>query len=144
MRPVTPELTEWDARSSANAVRVTCALMDALARNVGSLPTDPGKQNSRWCQLYKQIENEPEITEAHGNFLMYRDMAVLSLPFIALAPVCLYFAGASPDAQWLGAGIFLSQYLLTAVSARHSGIRFVTNVVAVHSARSVPAAVVTP
>lgn len=91
-------------------------------------------------QLYKLIENEPEITEAHKNFLMYRDMAVLSLPFIALAPACLYFAGASPGAQWLGAGVFVVQYLLTAVSARHSGIRFVTNVVAVHSARKVTAA----
>lgn len=113
--------------------------MQTLTKNVGALPTDPGEQNSRWYQLYKQIENEPEITEVHRSFLMYRDMAVFSLPFIALAPLCLHFAGASPQAQWIGAGIFFVQYLLTALSARHSGIRFLTNVLAVHSARKLPA-----
>lgn len=118
--------------------------MEALERNVGPLPSDPGKQNSRWYQLFKQIEKEPEIEEAHKSFLMYRDMAVLSLPFIGLAPVCLYFAGASPGAQWFGAGLFFVQYLLTAVSARHSGIRFVTNVAAIHSARKVEAVPLSP
>jgi hypothetical protein len=109
--------------------------MQTLARNVGALPTDPREQNARWYQLYKLVENEPEIEEVHRSFLMYRDMAVLSLPFIGLAPACLYFAGASPGAQWIGAGIFAVQYFLTAVSARYSGIRFVTNVLAIHSAR---------
>lgn len=111
--------------------------METLERHVGPLPAESGKQNARWYQLYKMIENEPEITEAHKTFLMYRDMAVLSLPFIVLAPAFLYFAGASPEAQWIAAGMLVLQYLLTAVSARHSGIRFVTNVVAVHSARRI-------
>jgi hypothetical protein len=110
--------------------------MEELGRHVGPLPALPEKQNARWYQLYKLIENEPEIAEAHKSFLMYRDMAVLSLPFIILAPVSLYFAGASAGAQWFGAVIFALQYLLTAVSARHNGIRFVTSVLAVHSARS--------
>lgn len=112
--------------------------MQSLTKNVGSLPTSDADQNSRWYQLYKLVENEPEITEAHRSFLMYRDMAVFSLPFAALAPACLYFYGASPQAQWLGAGIFAAQYALTAISGRHSGIRFVTNVLAVHSAQKVP------
>jgi len=113
--------------------------MEALERNVGMLPTEPHKQNARWYQLYKQIENEPEIAEAHRSFLMYRDMAVLSLPFIALAPLFLYFSGSSPGPQWLGATLFTVQYLLTAISGRNNGIRFVTNVLAVHSARNVSA-----
>lgn len=111
--------------------------MQALEQHVGSLPTDTRKQNARWYQLYKQIEDEAEIRDSQQKFLLYRDLAVLSLPFVALAPVCLYLAGASAGAQWIGAGIFIIQYLLTATSARHRGIRFVTNVVAVHSARQV-------
>jgi hypothetical protein len=75
---------------------------------------------------------------------MYRDMAALSLPFIALAPLCLYFAGASPNMRWLGVGIFVVQYVLTTLSRRHSGIRFVANVVTVHSARKVAAASPSP
>lgn len=110
--------------------------MDALEKSIGPFPTDSLKQNAKWYQLYKQIQNEPEISEAHRNFLMYRDMAVLSLPFIPLTPFFLYLAGALPGAQWLGAGLFSMQYLSTAVSSRHNGVRFVTNVLAVHSARA--------
>lgn len=116
--------------------------MDALRRNAGPLPTNPGKQNALWYRLYKQVENQPEISEAQRNFLMYRDMAVWSLPFILLAPVILYLAGASPLAQWLSAGLFVVQYVLTAVSSRHSGIRFVTSVLALHSVRATSAGIV--
>lgn len=111
--------------------------MIALSKNVGPLPSESSEQNSRWYQLYKKVENEPEITEAHRSFLMYRDMAALSLPFVGLTPICLYFAGAAPAAQWISAIVFAIQFVLTALSARWSGIRFVCNVIAVHSARKV-------
>ncbi|MEX6725797.1 hypothetical protein [Parapedomonas caeni] len=114
--------------------------MKALAKHVGKLPSGQNEQNARWYQLYKLVENEPEITEVHRNFLMYRDMATLSLPFIVLAPLSLFWAGASVEAQWGGAAIFLIQFLLTAISARWSGIRFVCNVLALHSARPIEGA----
>jgi hypothetical protein len=68
---------------------------------------------------------------------MYRDMAVLSLPLIALAPLGLYVANSSKNAMWLAAGMFLLQYVLTAVSARHAGERFVCNVLALHAAKKI-------
>lgn len=111
--------------------------MNALTANVGELPTDPQEQNAKWYSLYKMVESQPEIEEAQKNFLMYRDMAVLSLPFIALAPFTLYFSGATSTALWFASGLFAVQFLLTALSARWSGIRFVTNVLAVHSSRKV-------
>lgn len=115
--------------------------MANLARNVGPLPVAAGAQNARWYQLYKQVESQAEVWEVHRSFLMYRDMATLSLPFIGLAPLCLYFAGASKDAQLIGASIFLVQFFLTALSARWSGIRFVCNVLAVHSIQKAAGAV---
>lgn len=125
------------SRYAPDDVRIDMA---ALAKNVGALPTEAGAQNARWYQLYKLVENQTEILEVHRSFLMYRDMAALSLPFIGLAPLCLYFAGASKEAQWIGAGIFVAQFVLTAISARWSGIRFVCNVLAIHSARKVASA----
>lgn len=112
--------------------------MTSLTANVGELPTDPKEQNARWYSLYKMVEGLPEVEEAQKNFLMYRDMAVLSLPFIALAPLTLHFAGAETTALWFGFGLFAVQFILTALSARWSGIRFVTNVLAIHSSRNVP------
>jgi len=111
--------------------------MAALKKNVGALPTESTEQNSKWYKLYKQVPNEPDVQEAHKLFLMYRDMAVLSLPLIALVPLSLSVAGASNSTLWLAAGLFVFQYLLTALSARWSGIRFVCNVLAIHSTRKV-------
>lgn len=114
--------------------------MAALKKNVGALPTDPTEQNSKWYKLYKQVPNEPEVQEAHKLFLMYRDMAVLSLPLVALVPLSLNVADISNSTLALAAGLFVVQYLVTALSARWSGIRFVCNVLAIHSARKITAA----
>ena len=111
--------------------------MAALKKNVGALPTESTEQNSKWYKLYKQVPNEPEVQEAHKLFLMYRDMAVLSLPLAGLVPLSLNVAGASNSTLALAAGLFVFQYLLTALSARWSGIRFVCNVLAIHSTRKI-------
>lgn len=111
--------------------------MAALEKSVGKLPTDSNEQNSKWYKLYKQVANEPEVAEAHKLFLMYRDMAVMSLMLFAIVPVVLYVLGAASPAPWLLAALFFLQYFMTALSARWSGIRFVCNVLAVHSARTV-------
>lgn len=114
--------------------------MAALKKNVGALPTESTEQNSKWYKLYKQVLNEPEVQEAHKLFLMYRDMAVLSLPLVALVPLSLNVASVSYSTLALAAGLFIVQYLLTALSARWSGIRFVCNVLAIHSARKITTA----
>lgn len=114
--------------------------MAALKKNVGALPTESTEQNSKWYKLYKQVPNEPEVQEAHKLFLMYRDMAVLSLPLVGLVPLSLNVAGASNSTLALAAGLFVFQYLLTALSARWSGIRFVCNVLAIHSTRKIKVA----
>lgn len=114
--------------------------MAELKRNVGALPTESTEQNSKWYKLYKQVSNEPEVQEAHKLFLMYRDMAVLSLPLVALVPLSLNVASVSNLTLALAAGLFVVQYLLTALSARWSGIRFVCNVLAIHSARKITTA----
>jgi len=72
-------------------------------------------------------------------FLMYRDMAFMSLALVVLVPVALFAVDAVSPAPWLAAALFALQYLLTAFSARWSGIRFVCNVLAIHSARKVSA-----
>jgi hypothetical protein len=113
--------------------------MAALKRNVGTLPTEANEQNSKWYKLFKLVGDEPEVAEAHKLFLMYRDMAVMSLALVALAPVALLGMGAASSAPWLAAGLFVIQYFVTALSARWSGVRFVSNVLAIHSARKVTA-----
>jgi hypothetical protein len=44
--------------------------MEVLQRNFGPLPTDSAKQNALWYRLYKEVESQPEISEAQRNFLV--------------------------------------------------------------------------
>lgn len=113
--------------------------MTALKRNVGVFPIQPAEQNAKWYKLYKLVPADPTVRDAHRHFLMYRDMAALSLPLVVLVPAALYLMRASPAAQWLAAALFFVQYLLAALSTRWSGVRFVCNVLAVHSAKKVQA-----
>lgn len=113
--------------------------MNTLKKNVGAWTNDPKAQNSKWFKLYKLVENHAEVAATQKDFLMYRDMAVLSLPLIALAPLGLHLADASRNALWLASGWFFVQYILAAVSARHAGERFVCNVLALHAAKKITA-----
>jgi hypothetical protein len=113
--------------------------MGTLKKNVGAWTSDPKEQNSKWFKLYKLVENVTEVAATQKDFLMYRDMAALSLPLIALAPLGLYVAEVGRNAIWLAAGMFFVQYVLAAVSARHTGERFVCNVLALHAAKKITA-----
>ncbi len=111
--------------------------MAALKKNVGTLPTAPSDQNAKWYKLYKLVQNDPAVAGVHKDFLMYRDMAAVSLPLVVLVPLSLYWISTATAAPWLAAVLFSTQYLLTALSARWAGIRFVCNVLAVHSTRRI-------
>lgn len=114
--------------------------MKALAKNVGALPSDPAEQNAKWYKLYRMVGDDPAVMHAHKLYLMYRDMATMSLLLIPLVPAALWYAGAPAASRWLAGGLFAAQYVVCAISARHSGTRFVCNVLAVHSITKVKAA----
>ncbi|VIO70544.1 hypothetical protein CI1B_31980 [Bradyrhizobium ivorense] len=114
--------------------------MAALKRNVGVLPTDPADQNAKWYKLYRRVSGDPAVVEAHRLYLLYRDMAAISIMLVPLVPAALFHAGSSGMACAAASALFAVQYLLCAISARHSGIRLVTNVLAIHATRKVAAA----
>jgi hypothetical protein len=111
--------------------------MTQLKKNVDGWSDEPKEQNAKWYKLYKQVETIPEVVYAQKDFLMYRDMAVLSLPLVVIAPLGLHFVDANTKALWLGASLFIVQYILTAISAQNAGKRFVCNVLAIHSSGKV-------
>jgi hypothetical protein len=111
--------------------------MAALRKNVGVLPSEPAEQNAFWYRLYRRVESEVPVTDAHKMYLLWRDAAALSLPLVVAVPLMLRWNGASTKAAWIGCAIFAVQYLLTAIAARHSGTRFVCNVLAIHSTKRI-------
>lgn len=113
--------------------------LDALKKNVGEFPDDERAQNSMWYRLYKLVENDVSVLESHQNYLMFRDIAAMSILLVPLVPAVLFFFGNKPSVVALSAIVFAVQYLITAVAARNSGIRFVQNVLSIHATKKVAA-----
>lgn len=106
-----------------------------LKKNVGEFPVSERDQNSKWYGLYKQVDSDPSVVDSHKNYLLFRDIASMSLLLVPVLPAVLYFSGVNPTRILISAAWFLGQYLITAFAARTTGIRFVQNVLAVHASR---------
>lgn len=104
--------------------------LERLRAAVGELPVAPRDQNATWYRLFKRLEREPIVAEAHRHFLLFRDLAALSVLLAVIAPAALYILGAKVAAVVIAFGFLTSQYGATAIAARHHGVRLVTNVLA--------------
>jgi fatty-acid desaturase len=109
--------------------------VDALRKNVGTFPDDPREQNTLWFKLYKKVESEVTVAQAHRHYLLFRDLAAMSLLLAPLATLALYLSGSASTATWIAFAILCTQYAATALAARNDGIRFVTNVLTLHSVK---------
>lgn len=134
-------LVFWRARDVLPGHRAFTAFLDgdprvdraAIEKDLGTLPTNPKEQNAAWYKLLKKHEYDPRVEEAHQQFLLFRDLAaisVLPMPFIlgAIATGAL-----QTRAGLWGIAALLIQYLACAVAARNHGNSLVSNVLAVHS-----------
>ena len=99
----------------------------------GDLPNDPDDQNRLWYRIYKQVESDIRVHEAHRAWLLSRDMtgyAALFFPFLAIPTLLM-------DTPWASTGWYLlwllTQYVFGVAAARTYGDRFVQNVLAVAS-----------
>lgn len=108
-----------------------------LKMNVGAFPASERDQNTKWYGLYKQVESDPSVVDSHKNYLLFRDVAAMSLLLIPILPVAMHFGGVDTPRILISTVLFLGQYLVTAFAARTTGIRFVQNVLAVHASRKV-------
>lgn len=111
-----------------------------LKKNVGEFPVSERDQNSKWYGLYKQVDSDPSVVDSHKNYLLFRDIAAMSLLLVPVLPVVMYFSGVDSTRILVSAAWFLGQYLVTAFAARTTGIRFVQNVLAVHASKRVSSA----
>lgn len=108
--------------------------VEALERRLGQLPVSPEEQNQTWYRMYREVEAQPAVVDAHGQYLLFRDLAsislLLSLTIGIMAWVLLTFSAAM-----IVVVVFGAQYLAAMVAARTQAAAFITNVLAAHSAR---------
>jgi hypothetical protein len=104
--------------------------MTVIANKLTVVPTSPHDQNSAWFSLYKKVQNEPSVLDAHKTFLLYRDYTFLSLLFlILLSPIAFWRIGPQGTVG-LYTVLLIGQYLLARNAAAERGRRLVTNVLA--------------
>ena len=108
--------------------------MAVLRRDHSPIPKDPIKQNTRWYQLYKSVETEPAVEDAHRQFLFTRDYASLALIMMVVLGIAGFFAIPSQPTAVAYFALLLLQFGLVARAARTHGHCMVTNVLAAKSA----------
>ncbi|MFC4706596.1 hypothetical protein [Paraburkholderia caffeinitolerans] len=109
----------------------------ALKKNIGEFPIEERDQNSTWYKLYKLVENDVAVVDSHQKYLMFRDIAAMSILLVPLVPLALYIYGNKPATIAWAAGLFALQYLASALAARNNGVRFVQNVLCIHATKKV-------
>lgn len=107
--------------------------LDRLRKNVGEFPAAPAEQNSRWYGLYRDVQNEPSVDDSHCNYLLFRDLAAISLLLAIGLPVLLLMLGHTSTLAGMAAAGFLIQYAVAVQAGRLAGVRMVRNVLAIHA-----------
>lgn len=110
--------------------------MVALELKLGEVPLEPKEQNKLWYRLFKRCDNEPEIAQGHQSYLFARDYTAISVIFLVVAGGSGFSLIPTLTTAWAYFAFLVTQYLMTALSARNYGIRMVTNTMALQVRKS--------
>lgn len=106
---------------------------ELLAELWGTFPTDPAQQNRLWYRMYKSVDGEIRIHEAHRAWLFSRDLTAYSALFLIIFGIITLITEAPwVSIRWYLVGL-LVQYLVMMISARTYGVRFVRTVLTLAS-----------
>ena len=111
---------------------------ERLAAKWGPFPEDPNQQNRLWYTIYKSVEDEIRVHEAHRSSLYSRDLAAYAVLFLTILGSSTIIIGT----PWPTASLYLAfltlQYLGCISAARTYGVRFVRTVLAIASTSDSP------
>lgn len=110
--------------------------MNILKERLGEFPANPIDQNTVWYQIYQTHKEAKEVREAHRNYLLFRDCASLTILIGIVAMTVSFFSKATFHQFLILIAITIVQFLICAISARNTGIRFVQNVLALECVSS--------
>jgi len=106
-----------------------------LEERFGSLPVEPEAQNRLWYKMYRTVDDDPRVAQAHRSYLFARDYSCCSLLLTAVLGGAGF--GLLPEGAALYyLGFLVLQFLLASQAARIAGRSMVVNVLASISAQS--------
>jgi hypothetical protein len=109
--------------------------LNGLKTRYGPLPTEPREQNLLWYRIYRTHKDEAAVLDAHTDFLLTREMALMSVAFFIVLPLLGLASGIPRIQVALYAAALFAAYILCAVSGQHYGRRLVANVLAIEGAK---------
>lgn len=98
------------------------------------LPIAPAEQNATWYKIYKSVEKQPSVNDAHRTFLFLRDYASLSLLFLVFFGSAGWVVIGDREVAAINSLGLTCQFFIVCLSARNAGVRMVTNVLAIKTA----------
>jgi hypothetical protein len=105
--------------------------IDKLKAVLGELPTEPKKQNSKWYDLFKSI-NDHSINKTHKDFLLCRELSVMTLLMFLLSIPIFYKYEAIGLYYLLFVGL---EYIVIRNCAKNTAQRLVVNTLALVSSK---------
>ncbi len=107
-----------------------------LTRHWGPFPELPADQNRLWYRIYRSVDADVRIHEAHRAWLFARDLTAYSALFLLLFGVATLMGNSRFSVVAWYFGSLAMQFVGAMISARTYGVRFVRTVLAVASQRS--------
>lgn len=94
----------------------------------GEFPINPIDQNRLWYKMYRSVEGDVRVHEAHHDWLFARDLTAFSIIFLIAFSLMGFFAVSIGTIYCVYFLALFSQYVLVAIAAKTYGKRFVSNV----------------
>lgn len=113
--------------------------MAALAHAYGpTFPSEPAEQNSLWYRIFQTVTNEPQILQTHRDFLLLRDYTAIAAMCTLVYGVTAVFCIGSGRICLIYLMLLLIQLVVVRQSAFNSGVRLVTNSLAMACHKKAP------
>lgn len=96
----------------------------------GEIPTLPDEQNRYWYKIFKSLDDK-SIDKTHKDFLLCRELAVMTLVMILLVTLIFRFQGLTLALLYFC--FLLFEYLIVRFCAKNSAERLVVNSLALGS-----------
>jgi hypothetical protein len=108
--------------------------MEVIRAVHGPLPDEPVEQNKLWFKIYRKHSGEPSVLDSHGDYLLTRELASLSLLFVAVLPTTALALGVPPTTSIFYGLALATLYATVALAGQHYSRRLVANVLAIEGA----------
>jgi hypothetical protein len=115
-----------------------------LEGRFGQIPKGPREQNQLFTKVYSLVKDQPSVLESHQQYLLMREVALVTLWAAVTLPIAVALLGHSALYAWTYAGLLWLLFLIFAFSAQGYGRRLVENVLAEASSHAYRSALDTP